>query len=255
MKSEAPLPFGGERAALSVAPAHSGAPVSRPAKDTFDCVRHDARSATHTLNGFLDLFASGALGPLSAAQEQSLGHLYQAASRISELLDTSLDLAEQGRSARPVELSSARLSSLVGHTAHGMMLERPSLALSIELDVADEAPTLLDPTSFRTVLTCLIGLVADNVSGAICLRIGQTDLHTSLTLYTPPQEEPLNEESITQSLPARQGLSADFEAMAHDLRNRDFLRLKRCEALLARQRGRLWASSDLARVRLSLSRR
>jgi hypothetical protein len=253
MKSEAPLPHQRERAARSVAPDREEAPsFSKPARSAFDCVRHDARSATHTLNGFLDLLASGALGPLSVAQEQSLSHLYQAASRISELLDTSIDLAEQGHTARTPELTYARLSSLVGHQIHGMMRERPGLCLSVELDIADEAPTLVEQGSFRTVLTSLVGLLTDNVSGSISLRIGQTDLHTSLTLYTPlPQDTP-TDASVTQSLPSRQGLSSDFEAMAHDLRNRDYLRLKRCEALLARQRGRLWVSPDLTRVRVML---
>jgi hypothetical protein len=253
MKSEAPPPHQRERAALSVAPVRSEpAAFTKPARDAFDCVRHDARSATHTLNGFLDLLASGALGPLSPGQEQSLTHLYQAASRIGELLDTSIDLAEQGQAARPAELSSARLSSLVAHLIHGMLRERPNLALSLELDVTEEAPTLLDQVAFRTVLACLVQLLTDNVSGSISLRIGQTDLHTSLTLYATSPDQALTEASVTQSLPARQGLSSDFEAIAHDLRNRDYLRLKRCEALLARQRGRLWVSPDLTRVRVML---
>jgi hypothetical protein len=271
MTSDTPRPFGvearaavreagNERSSLSMAPlsARSEPPrvFSKPPKNAFDCVRHDARSATHTLQGFLDLFASGALGPLSEAQEQSMRHLYQAAGRIHELLDTSIDLAEQTRPQRPSEIANASLWNLTRQVSAALMHEQPGLSLTLEPWPLEELPLQVEPLGFSKVLQCLVELLSENNQGvSINLRFSQTDLHCALTLVANLSVPPPAAESVTQSLPQGLGLSADFEAMAHDFRNRDYLRLKRCEALLARQRGRLMVTPDLSRVRVSLSRR
>jgi hypothetical protein len=259
MKSDAPPPFGGERTSLSMAPVpvRSEPPrFGKPPKNAFDCVRHDARSAAHTLRGFLDLFASGALGPLSPGQEQSIHHLYQAAGRIHELIDTSIDLAEEGRPQRPSELATTSLRSLTSQVAATLMRERPGLRIALEPATPDEQPSLVEPTALTKVVQCLLEMLADNHEGtAIVVRLAQTDLHSALTLLIDQPEPPISAESVTQSLPQGLGLSADFESMAHDLRNRDYLRLKRSEALLSRQRGRLLVTPDLSRVRITLSRR
>jgi hypothetical protein len=259
MKSDAPQPFGAERTSLSMAPAPERSDPPRfckPPKTAFDCVRHDARSATHTLQGFLDLFASSALGPLSPGQEQSLRHLYQAAGRINELLETTMDLAEEGRPQRPSELASASLRELTNQVATTLMRDRPGLSITFEPGAAAEQPGLVEPLALTKVLQCLLELLADNHEGAaIVVRLAQTDLHSALTLLVSQPEPPISTESVTQSLPQRLGLSADFESMAHDLRNRDYLRLKRCEVLLSRQRGRVLVTPDLSRVRVTLSRR
>jgi signal transduction histidine kinase len=136
------------------------------------------------------------------------------------------------------------------------MRERPGLRIALEPATPDEQPSLVEPIALTKVVQCLLEMLADNHEGtAIVVRLAQTDLHSALTLLISQPEPPISAESVTQSLPQGLGLSADFESMAHDLRNRDYLRLKRSEALLSRQRGRLLVTPDLSRVRITLSRR
>lgn len=251
-KSEAPPVVENERSALSVAPELGPRPLPKPVKNTLDCVRHDARSASHTLHGFIELLASGALGPLNLEQAQSMEHLQTAAGRIAELLETSLDLAQEKQPFHAHELTSSRLSLLTSGVVHSLLREQTALRISLELlPEQEELPTLVEPLAFTKVVRALIGLIADNTALPLGLRMAQTDLHTSLVISArEPDAETV--ESVTQSIPTRVAFSADFDVMARDWRNRDYLRLKRCEALLARQRGRLLVTPDLTRVRLML---
>lgn len=254
MKSDRPATFGTERTSRSLAPARPlpSAPPRKPSRGPFECLRHDARSATHTLNGFLDLLVSGALGAISPEQEQSIGHLFEASQRMSELLDTAIDLAQQGGGPAAPELSSGRLSSVTRELLRSMARDHSELCLETELSLEDEQLTQLEPGAFATSVRALILVLFENTRAPLRVSLSQTDLHTTLAIQACLDEPTLHDESVTQSLRAQVALSSDLDALAHELRNRDYLRLKRCEALLERQRGRLLVAPNLTRARLML---
>lgn len=224
--------------------------LQRRPKNTLDCLRHDARSAAHTLHGFIELLTSAALGTLNEEQLRALSHLQMAAARMTELVETSLDLALEKKRVQRHELSCSRLSPLTHKVVSGLQREQPNLQISLELlPEAQEAPSEVEPIAFTKVVRTLVELMSDNNPAALSLRVSQTDLHTSLVISA--RAESRTPRNVPQSV-MQPAASADLESMAHDWKNRDYLRLKHCQLLLNRQRGRLLVTADLTRVRLML---
>jgi hypothetical protein len=248
MKSEGPVP-GAERGLRSVVPATAAADPAKPVRSVLGILRHDAGSAAHIMQGFLDLFGSGALGKLSPVQEQSLGHMYQAAERMRELLETALDLGQPEGDAGRDEATSVQLSSLTQSVVHTLAQDEPRLSLLCDLLLPMEQPSLVRRGAFETALRTLLNVAREQGDAPLEIALAQTDLHTSLTILAGASE-PLLTESVTQSLPVHAAFTTELDQLAPLLRNRDYLRLKRCEALLERQRGRLLVAPDLSRLRL-----
>lgn len=228
--------------------------LSRHKKSALECVRHDARSAAHTLRGFLELFVSGGLGPLSEEQRTAILHLSESAERLSDLTETSLDIVQSNQPFAPHELRRVVLSQLTQILVQSLSREAPDLTLSLELPSPEEPEraTVLEPGAYAQLLRTLALVVSEHAGATLCVRISQTDLHTSLLILSPAELTDGGEPGITRSIPSHHAASRDLEAMCHAWRNRDYIRLKRCEALLARQHGTLLVAPDLKRVRAML---
>ncbi|HEX6243207.1 MAG TPA: hypothetical protein VFZ61_19975 [Polyangiales bacterium] len=250
MKSAWPHP-GAERRLRSMAPTASDAAEDvKPPRGVSDSLRHDARSAAHTMQGFLELFGSGVLGALSPIQEQSLRHLAQAAERMHELVETAIDLGrlEQTEEDEPTPVL---LSSLIHGLVHTLQREEPQLSLSYGPDLVAEQRSLVRCVAFETALRTLLMVAREQCDARLEITLSQSDLHTTLTILACTGEAPLSE-SVSQSLPAHAALTSELGELEGEVRNRDYLRLRRCEALLERQRGRLMVAPDLSRLRLML---
>lgn len=238
----------------SVAPPSQTAsgtrPLDKPSKNAQQCIRHDARSAYHSLAGFLELLGRGTLGAISEEQRLSLSHIRGSAHRLLELIESSVEL---GLPAEPLPDEELRLVSIEGlllTIVNSALREQPRPHL--ELQSASGSRGLLvsvEPEELTHALRILISLVAGPGQRDLQLWLSQTDLHAVLVLSSLRDEG-----SVTQSMPVPYPAADSVDDVSEQLESRDYVRLKRCESVLARQHATLLVAGDLSRIRITLRR-
>lgn len=228
------------REALPEYTAHAASPEQR--------MRHDGRSALHSIVGFVELLESEALGPLSMEQNLSMGHIKASATRLFELLESSIDIAQTHMPLNPSALTTVCIARLFESTVRCQQREQPVPRLTYEGPLDGQRVLVhSDPEQLSKLLRMLLQAIAGD-HPELWLWLTHTDLHAILTIGIPIEEH----ESITRSLPAMKVELAELATSAPLLSNRDYVRLKRCEALATRHQGRLLVSSDMSRLRLIL---
>jgi len=234
--------------ASPVAPGSVPRPLDKPAKNALQCIRHDARSAFHSLSGFIELLGRGTLGPVSNEQRLAMSHIRSSARRLMELVESSVEL---GQPHDPLPGSELRLVSVEGlllTILNTSLREQPGLRL--ELQSASACHGLLsyvEPEELLRALRILIAQLAGPSQRELQLRLSETELHVVLVISTLREEG-----SVTQSMPIPYPAISTVDTIADLLESRDYVQLKRCESMLTRQQGTLLVAGDLSRVRLTL---
>jgi signal transduction histidine kinase len=211
-------------------------------------MRHDARSATHALGGFLDLFQLNALGTMSDDQKQALRHMEAAAQRLAEITESALELAEAERPLRASELSRACMVHVAQHVLYALGRAAPntSIAFAAEDDIR-ELHVQMEHERLRNLLQILLEVARGSAPSFVDVRVSRTDLHASLVVGVRADEG-----STLRSVPTKNAASTNLDAMGGAWSNRDYVRLKRLESLLLRHKGRLLVAPDLTRMRVML---
>lgn len=210
-------------------------------------MRHDGRSALHSIVGFAELLESEALGPLSLEQQLSLVHIKSSAARLFELLESSIDIAQSAQPPLEGTQFPLCMARVVESTVRNLAREQPSPQLTFEGPLlGTRVPVMSEPELITKLVRNLVQAMAGE-QRELWLWMTHTDLHAILTIGVPFEDD-----SVMRSLPAMQVELADLQASAQLLNNRDFVRLKRCEALVTRQRGRLLVAPDMSRVRVMI---
>jgi signal transduction histidine kinase len=220
----------------------------KPTRSALECMRHDARSAAHALSGFLDLLQLDALGPLTDEQRRAIKHMEAAAERMSEIAESALELAEVKRPLRPSEASRTCLIHVAQHVLYGVSRALPATNITFACeDGVRELHVEMQHERLNKLLSILMDVVRSTAPSLIDVRISRTDLHASLVVAARSEEA-----SSLHSMPAKKAASTDLDAMASAWSNREYVRLKRLEALLTRYKGRLLVAPDLTRMRMML---
>jgi hypothetical protein len=243
-----------DRRAGSIAPTRTEARPrpekfsEKPGRNAIGCMRHDVRSATHALSGFLELLRTEALGELSAEQLLALAHMEAAAERMSELSESALELAEAKRPLRPSELAGTCLVHVAQHVLYAASRAAPSVNVSFATaQGVDSLHVQMEHERLYKVLQILVDVARSIEPSQIDVSVSRTDLHASLVLSARREEE-----STLRSVPTQNVASNDLDAMASAWSNREYVRLKRLESLVLRYKGRLLVAPDLTRMRVML---
>jgi light-regulated signal transduction histidine kinase (bacteriophytochrome) len=211
-------------------------------------MRHDARSASHALSGFVDLLRREVLGTLSEGQLRALEHVQVATERLTEITDSALELAEAKRPLRPSEVSHTCLVHVAQHVLYAVSRSAPETNLTFAADDGIHALHVqMEHDRLRQLLHILLDVAGGSSSAQIDVRVSHTDLHASLVLSARPEEN-----STLRTVPSKNAASTDLDAMAGAWSNRDYVRLKRVESLLLRHKGHLLVAPDLTRMRMML---
>lgn len=211
-------------------------------------MRHDARSATHALSGFVDLLQADALGALSAEQRRALAHIQAAAERLTEITESAIELSDIKRPLHASETTATCLAHVTQQVLYAVSRRAPELNLSFAAaDGIESLRVEVEHDALRRLLQILLDLVTASLPSQIDVRLSRTDLHASLVFSAYHEES-----SVLTAVPSHKPASTDLDAMASSFGNREYVRLKRCEALITRHKGRLLVTEDLARIRLML---
>lgn len=236
-----PPPELGPRRSLSLLIRATGSRITlKPKRDALTRVRHDLRSLVHSVVGYSDLLAESRYGALSSEQTRFVKHVRSAAEHLQELVDTCIELSRPANTqdARGVELPEAPL---------GQTLRRIRSALA-ERGVACDVSTV--PELEQRVLVWDIPALERALIG-LSLVVTR-DATVSCTLHVSRRSGrlllSLRASDATESLVPMCGL----EQLEDQVGNRDFVRLKLGEVLLARQGGALRIANALDAVEFEL---
>ncbi len=220
----------------------------KPVRSAIDCMRHDARSSAHALNGFLDLLQLEALGGLTEEQRRAVKHMEVAVERMNELLESALELAEASRPLRPYELSRSCLVQAAQHVLYGVSRSVTSTQFTFAAeDGNSELHVQMEHERLHKLLHVLLDVARSTSPAQIDLRASRTDLHASLVVAARSESS-----AARRSSPNQSAATTDLDAMGSAWSNREYVRLKRLESLLARHKGRLLVAPNLTRMRVLL---
>ncbi|MDB4975065.1 MAG: sensor histidine kinase [Myxococcaceae bacterium] len=212
----------------------------KPRRDALTRVRHDLRSLVHSVVGYSDLLAEPHYGSLSLEQARFVGHVRLAAEQLQELVDTCIELSRPANDTYALELPEAPLGQILRRVRNTLVARGVVCDLSI--------PTALEMRmhSFDIVQLerALVGLsLVLTREGAVTIALGVSESATELLLSLRASDSP--------DAPY---LPSELEELADQVGNRDFVRLKLSEVLLARAHGdlKLAQALDVALVAFPL---
>ena len=220
----------------------------KPVRSAIECMRHDARSAAHALSGFLDLLQLEALGGLSEEQRRAIKHMEVAVERMSELLESALELSEAKRPLRPSEQACSCLVQAAQHVVYAVSRAAPATRFTFASDDgSNELQVQMEHERLQKLLHILLDVARSTAPSQIDVRASRTDLHASLVVAARSDQN-----VARRSAPNQSAAASDLDAMGAGWSNREYVRLKRLESLLARHKGRLLVAPDLTRMRVLL---
>lgn len=223
-------------------------PLEKPAKEVQQCIRHDARSAYHSLSGFLELLSRGTLGSVSDEQRLAMAHIRSSAQRLMELTESSIELGLPPNVFPDGDRRLVSLEGLLLTIVNTLGREQPQQQLDLQSSGdCHGLLCLVEPEELSRTLRILIALLAGLDQQALRLRLTQSDSHAVLVLSTCNDEE-----SVSRSMPVPYPAVDTVEAVSEQLESREYVRLKRCESMLQRQQGTLLVADDLTRLRITL---
>ena len=223
--------------------------LEKPSKDVQQCIRHDARSAYHSLSGFIELLSRSTLGPISEEQQLALAHIRSSANRLMELTESSVELGQREPHFSDAERRLISFEGLLLTIVNSMMREQPPQRIELQIaPCCHGLASYVEPEELTRTLRILIAVLAGPSQRELQFRLSQTELHVVLVLSTLRDEG-----SITQSMPISTPISS-VDSASDSLESRDYVRLKRCESMLQRQQGGLLVADDLSRIRIAISK-
>ncbi|MET0343968.1 MAG: histidine kinase dimerization/phospho-acceptor domain-containing protein [Polyangiales bacterium] len=209
----------------------------KPKRDALTRVRHDLRSLVHAVTGYSDLLTTPTYGSLTPEQARFVSHVRGAAEQLEELVDAAIELAQPSIEASALELPTVLLGSALEHVRAGLAAERVSCKLSVDADLATRL-MMLDVGACLRAFKALASVIS---------RQGARDL----AIVTLREGERVVVRLEVEGAP-RDGTLTDVESLSEDLGNRDFVKLKLSEVLLARQGFQVVVSRMLEAAELEL---
>jgi light-regulated signal transduction histidine kinase (bacteriophytochrome) len=212
--------------------------MRKPRRDALTRVRHDLRSLVHSVVGYSDLLASARYGTLSAEQARFLDHVRTAADQLQELVDTCIELSRPLDETCALEPMRIPLGAALKHVQAGLAGESIRCTLSVQapaeaLECALELPVLM--RALRS-----IALVISHEGTLPCTLSAAQDAHRVVIGLCGPED------------PHRTIAWSRLDALEDDVGNRDFVRLKLGEVLLARYGIGLKLTAELDQCELTL---
>lgn len=207
----------------------------KPRRDALTRVRHDLRSLVHAVVGYSDLLANDHYGPMGSEQRSFVEHVRAAASQLEELVDVCVELSRPSEQI-PVAASSVAIGALVPRLRHH--LASHALACDVQLAPALEGHSLaVDIELTERALLELARVVTRERAPSCVLRVHEQRGRLVLELAACRTTQPSELSSV--------------DALENELINRDFVRVKLAEVLLARQSLKLRISPERDFVELS----
>lgn len=208
----------------------------KPRRDALTRVRHDLRSLVHAVVGYSNLLANEQFGPLGSQQKAFVSHVRSAASQLEALVDACVELSQSPGFAAQ-EVGSLTLDLLVSRLARHLG------AHAITCDV-----TLPPPLAARTVLADV------ELSERALLELARVitcDATRPCRLVVYEDDGRIVATFARRDATRPERLVA-VDMLENELPNREFVRLKLGEVLLARQATRLAVSPELDYMELTL---
>jgi signal transduction histidine kinase len=223
-------------ASLRAPPArHEG----RAARSALACARHDLRSAIHSVLGFADLLASSSFGELNADQTHFVTQLRTSAARLLELADASTDLADGGAGHPPRDVAPLPLGAFLKTLGYSLILDESMEKPSIELDpLLAGSQTPVDADVLRRVFVLGAQLLRHEIALPLLISAVRFEQWALVTMVYGDNSAVL--------------VFASPDELEPTLSNRELVRFKLMEVLLARYTGTLRASSTLSVLELCL---
>ncbi len=209
----------------------------KPKRDALTRVRHDLRSIVHSVVGYSDLLASERYGALAPDQARFVSHVRSAAEQLQELVDSCIELSRPPTDRHAHELPPVRLGHALRRVRNGLLGKELVCDLRIHpelegrqlvLDLAPVEKALLGlalVVSREGALACALSARPQGEQIVICLTSSDVE---GVACLTRPDE------------------------LEDHTGNRDFVRLKVGEVLLARQGIALRLTPGLDRIELEL---
>jgi len=214
-------------------------PRLKPKRDALTRVRHDLRSLVHSVVGYSDLLAEPHYGSLSHEQTRFVDHLRTAAEQLQELVDTCIELTRPVNDQFTLELPDAPI---------GQALRRVRNTLVSRGVVCDL--TIVSALEARVLSLDVVQL--ERAIMGVCMVLTR-DGSVTVALHAAPVGQELVI-ALSASDAGESGALRSVEEMTDEIGNRDFVRLKLSEVLLARADADLTVSAglDAARIKLAL---
>ncbi len=216
-----------------------GRKVSFKAKrDALTRVRHDLRSVVHSVVGYSDLLAGERYGALSPDQARFVSHVRSAAEQLQELVDACIELSRPACDRHATELPPVRLGQALKRIRNGLLGKELVCNLRVDPEL-EGRQFVLDLPPIEKALLGLALVVSREGALACVLCVRPRDESIVICLTSNDLEDPSSCLTVPDELEDHTG-------------NRDFVRLKVGEVLLARQNISLRLTRTLDRIELVL---
>lgn len=200
----------------------------KPRRDALTRVRHDLRSLVHTVLGYSALLKTENHGSLTEAQRAFLGHIQSATREIEQLVDVWLELSRPEGAAPSESRAPIALGALLARSRHRLTTAQIETVPWIT-SVAEQRPVAIDVDSLERALLEIARVVMREESEACLLSAREEEGRVVLALAMSS--------AMIGELVAVDGLD-------NELSNREFVRLKLSEVLLAREGTNVLLSAD-----------
>jgi K+-sensing histidine kinase KdpD len=219
----------------SLAPARSSTPPRRslreltvqpgfriklkPRRDALTRVRHDLRSLLQSVVGYADLLAEPRYGALTDDQARFVSNVRAAATHLEELVDTCIELSRADNDNGRLELPPVQLGQALRRVRNTLQARE----MCCDLTVAPELElhsVKLDVSVLERALAGIAGVLTRDGAVTLQLRATLRDARVRVTLQASDAPE---QDALTS-----------VDALEDQLGNREFVRLKLSEVLLAR---------------------
>jgi signal transduction histidine kinase len=148
--------------------------ANRLKSDFVATMSHELRTPLHAIMGYNDLVLDGDFGPLTADQEDALGHVRKSACHLREVIDGILDLSRLERGQLPLNVADVSIPALMQRVTEEMAgsIDKPSVVFSWELEPA--LPVVrTDPDKLMVVLKNVIAnAIKFTAEGHVTVTIG-----------------------------------------------------------------------------------
>ncbi|HEX6244827.1 MAG TPA: histidine kinase dimerization/phospho-acceptor domain-containing protein [Polyangiales bacterium] len=214
-------------------------PEDRSVMALVSSARHELRAPLQSIQGFAELLASEAYGPLGADQRVFIDHIVQGSADLSRTLDACFELLTAELLHLPAEPLRAPLRPLLDESLV-MARKAGQLRVDAQLETLSDAVEVdVDLHDFSKAVSAIITALTPLVRNELIVRVSTSEERAEVIFATHVGETRFRS---LHDVP-RKGLSA-----------RALLWLRLASALFARSNGQLETSDGYDQVRITLQR-
>jgi signal transduction histidine kinase len=119
-------------------------------------VGHDLRTPLGAVRGYVDLFESGFLGPLTPAQRKAMDRIRVATVHIDGLVENALEMSRLHAGEVAVKATEVELRPVVEDSMGLMELHAERAGITLRIEVPSDMSVCADPARLRQVLVQLL---------------------------------------------------------------------------------------------------